>query len=145
MPTPDPEPEVIPQACAVPFRRRDGELEFCLITSLSKGRWIFPKGIIDPGETLAETAEKESWEEAGVAGRVVGPPLGRYDDAKWGATLDVTGVLLEVTRTEDDWLEARQRERRWVPASESLELLSREEHRRLAEAAIERLTTHGGE
>ena len=39
------------QAAALPFRFRNGQLELCLITSISKGRWGIPKGIIDPGET----------------------------------------------------------------------------------------------
>ena len=44
------------QACAIPFRRNGGQYEFCLITSLRKGRWGFPKGIIDKGETHIEAA-----------------------------------------------------------------------------------------
>lgn len=137
------EVEVIQQACAIPFRRRAGALEFCLITSLSKGRWIFPKGIVDPGETLEETAAKESLEEAGLHGSVVGAPLGRYEDAKWGARLEVTGVLLAVARCDEHWLEADQRQRRWAPAREALSLLARPEMRRLATAAIDRLATDG--
>ena len=54
------------QASAVPFRRRGDELELCLITS-SAGRWIFPKGVIDPGQSPAEAALAErQLEELGV-------------------------------------------------------------------------------
>ena len=35
----------IEQVCAIPFRRPSGQpLEFCVITSIKKKRWIFPKG-----------------------------------------------------------------------------------------------------
>ena len=85
-PTP-PQPETIHQVCVIPFRRQDDQLQFCLITSLKKQRWIFPKGIIDPGETYRESALKEALEEAGLRGQIVGEPLGHFFDAKWGARL----------------------------------------------------------
>lgn len=135
----DSAPESIQQACAVPFRRRGESLEFCLINSLNKGRWIFPKGIIDPGETLEEAALKESLEEAGLHGRVLGEPLGAYEDTKWNTTLRVTGVLMEVTRSDDDWPEADVRQRRWAGAAETLELLSKESLRRFAQEAVRRI------
>lgn len=69
----------IDQACAIPFRSVARQLEFCLITS-SSGRWLFPKGFIDPGETFVEAALKEAAEEAGVHGRVLGDPVGLVQD-----------------------------------------------------------------
>ena len=53
------------QASVIPFQRRNGQIEFCLITT-RKRNWIFPKGIIDPGETMEQTAAKEALEEAGT-------------------------------------------------------------------------------
>jgi|SRR5919197_5961776 diadenosine hexaphosphate hydrolase (ATP-forming) len=35
------------------------------------GKWIFPKGHVDPGETTAETARRESEEETGLLVEVV--------------------------------------------------------------------------
>ena len=87
------------QASAIPYRRRGEQLEFCLITSVSNGRWGFPKGLIDPGETAPQTALKEAREEAGIVGRVVGKPLGRYSYRKWNTSLAVTVFLMEVTET----------------------------------------------
>jgi phosphohistidine phosphatase len=114
---------VYDQASAVPFRRRDGDLEFCLITSMSKRRWCFPKGIIDPGETPAETALKEAEEEAGLRGRIVGDPLGEYEYSKWGRVLRVLVLLMEVDHADDHWLEAEHRQRRWMGAEEAAERL----------------------
>ncbi len=90
-------PEPIYQACVIRIQKHDERIEFCLITSLNRKRWIFPKGIINPGETLEETALKEALEEAGLHGQIVREPLGTYNDAKWGTKLHVAVVLMEVT------------------------------------------------
>lgn len=130
---------LISQACAVPFRAHHGALEFCLITSLNKGRWVFPKGTIDPGETYLETALKEAYEEAGLRGEVVDEPLGQYDYAKWGASLRVTVVLMRVTEIHDRWLEAGLRQRAWCSAEEAQRRVAKADQRRFLEIAIERL------
>jgi 8-oxo-dGTP pyrophosphatase MutT (NUDIX family) len=127
------------QACAVPYRAHASSLEFCLITSLSKGRWGFPKGMIDPGETFRETALKEAQEEAGLLGEIVGEPLGQYEYAKWGATLSVTVVLMSVTEVQDQWLEAALRRRAWCSVDEARERIANLDQRRLLDAAIQRL------
>jgi 8-oxo-dGTP pyrophosphatase MutT (NUDIX family) len=132
-------PAPIAQACAVPFRQQDGQTEFCLITSAKRGRWIFPKGIIDPGETYVETALKEAHEEAGLHGKIVGEPIGNYETAKWGTTLDVTVVLMEVSEVDDDWLEANIRKRQWASASKTAKLLDDDDMRTLFGSALREL------
>lgn len=127
------------QASAIPFRWRDGQLEFCLITTVRKGRWSFPKGIIDPGETHVDTALKEAYEEAGLQGRIVGEPLGQYHHSKWKSTLEVTVSLMEVTHIEATWQESHQRERRWGTHEEATTLLHRTELVELLQVAVERL------
>jgi phosphohistidine phosphatase len=127
------------QASAIPYRRGAEGLSFCLITSISGRRWGFPKGIIDPGETVIETALKEAYEEAGLHGHVVGEPLGTYEYDKWDTTLTVTVVLMEVTQCDENWYESDVRRRRWVNAEEAWELLSRRELRELLTAAVGRL------
>ena len=129
----------IRQACAVPFRRVADGFSVCLITSLKKKRYIFPKGIIDPGETPEQTALKEALEEAGLRGRILGAPLGGYQDSKWGATLDVTVLLMEVDHFEDNWPEADQRERCWVGSAEAEQLVQKPELKHMLRCAIQRL------
>lgn len=129
----------IQQASAVPYRKRDGRVEFCLITSSRKRRWGFPKGIIDPGETPRETALKEALEEAGLHGRLEGDPLGQYQYRKWGTTLSVTCFLMEVTAAEDNWEEADVRQRRWRTAEKARKLLDRDPLLELLDAAAERV------
>lgn len=132
------------QASAIPFRVRDGRLEFCQITSIKRGHWGFPKGIIDPGETSEETALKEAEEEAGLSGRLVGEPLGEYEYSKWASTLRVIVYLMEVTATADDWDEAELRTRAWRAPEEARAALARSELRSLLDAAIERIRSEAG-
>ncbi|NIL96433.1 MAG: NUDIX domain-containing protein [Planctomycetales bacterium] len=130
----------IEQASVIPFRWREGELEVCLITSVRRGRWLFPKGIIDPGETYVETGLKEAREEAGLLGQIVGDPIGRYEYAKWGTTLKVTVCLMAVERTEDEWEEAEIRQRRWVPVAEAEKMLENAQLLDLLASAVQRLS-----
>lgn len=128
------------QAAAIPFRRRgDGALEFCIITSLRDGRWGFPKGMVDPGDTLEETALKESDEEAGLHGELVGEPLGTYTYVKHILPLHVVVFLMHVTRAASTWDEAKVRTRRWVSADEVRAMVAHPEQRRLFEVAWARL------
>jgi len=129
----------IPQAAAVPYRWRDAEPEFCLITSSSGKRWGFPKGLIDPGETVHETALKEAQEEAGLHGRIEGEPLGSYTYRKWGSELLVTVFLMRVTRVNDEWLEADLRERCWCRAESARDKMDNQALRELLDAAMARL------
>ncbi|MCA9122974.1 MAG: NUDIX domain-containing protein [Planctomycetaceae bacterium] len=128
----------IDQACAIPFRSVARQLEFCLITS-SSGRWLFPKGFIDPGETFVEAALKEAAEEAGVHGRVLGDPVGWYKIKKNGAMRTVIALLMEVTHFDDTWKESHCRERRWAKMSEAKRLLSKPELRSLLASSNSRL------
>ena len=130
---------VILQAGVVPYRKYGDEVEICLITSLKKRRWIFPKGIIEPGDSCEETALKEAAEEAGLQGRIVGEPLGQYDDFKWGGPLQVTMLLMEATDWDDDWPESELRDRCWVSPTRAAQLLSKASLRRFFQIAMSNL------
>lgn len=132
-------PRPLRQACAIPYRVRRGKLEFCLITTTRRGRWAFPKGIVDPGETPAQTALKEAHEEAGLRGTIEGKRLGEYTYSKWRKQLVVRVFLMRVTRTERSWLEANLRQRCWCPVDEARQRIGRKKQRRLLEAALTKL------
>jgi 8-oxo-dGTP pyrophosphatase MutT (NUDIX family) len=53
-----------------------------LIRRADDGLWALPGGITDPGETPAQTARRELWEEAGIDGRVT-QLLGIFDSRLW--------------------------------------------------------------
>lgn len=113
------------QACAVPFRLHETSLEFCLITSIGKRRWGFPKGIVEPNETDAQAALKEALEEAGIEGRILGEPLHEYADHKWDMELRVVCFLMEVETVHEAWQEADLRRRRWASADDALRMVSK--------------------
>lgn len=58
------------------YRKRNGEVEFFFIRD-PFGKWTFPKGHKELGETLAETAIREIREETGLTGLRFITPLGR--------------------------------------------------------------------
>jgi 8-oxo-dGTP pyrophosphatase MutT (NUDIX family) len=89
-------------------------LEVLLITSRRRGRWIIPKGLIEPGMSPAESAAMEAFEEAGVRGRIGDQPIEEYSYKKWGGVCGVKVYLLEVDEVFDDWPEADIRRREWI-------------------------------
>ena len=101
------------QAGAIPYRRRGDSLEFLLITSRS-GRWIFPKGLVEPGETPEETALKECLEEAGIRGHLQPGCVGTYRVRKWRHEMDVQLFLLAYDADVEPWEERDLRQRRWL-------------------------------
>lgn len=52
---------------AVVYRHHDGKLEYLLLESQNKGHfWGFPKGHVEAGENLVETARREIREETSL-------------------------------------------------------------------------------
>lgn len=129
----------IPQACAVPYRVAGGQIEVCVVTSMKKRRWTFPKGIVEPGETPGQAALKEAWEEAGIRGTISGPTLGSYERKKWGEPVNVVCYLMQVEREFRIWPESALRERQWVPLEEAVEAIACRGQRELLLAATARL------
>src|SRR5580658_6607097 len=65
------------QVAAVCYRIGKRGIEFLLVQTRS-GRWIFPKGGVEPGLTHAQSAALEAFEEAGVHGRMETVAFARY-------------------------------------------------------------------
>jgi 8-oxo-dGTP pyrophosphatase MutT (NUDIX family) len=124
------------QAGALPYAVVEGRLAFLLITTRKTGRWIFPKGGIEPDLTPWESAAQEALEEAGVEGEIATSPVGSYRASVGGsgATLvDVDLYPLRVTRQLEDWQEKGQRMRHWATLQEAKRLLADRSLGRLAE------------
>lgn len=111
------------QSAVIPYRVHQGQVELLLITSIRRGRWIIPKGLIEPDLSPAESACKEAWEEAGVTGRVDENPLGSYQFRKSGRTWSVIVFLLQVQTVHERWPEQFQRRRRWLPVSQAVKVV----------------------
>ena len=127
------------QAGVVPFRQRDKDTVFCLITTSSGRHWTLPKGIIEQGDTARDTALKEALEEAGLRGTLVGDPVGSFEQTKWGQTFHVCVYLMEVETADSVWEEKGFRRRRWCDADTALALVADRPVAAVLRRAIERL------
>jgi len=123
------------QACAIPFRLVAGKVEVCVVTTIKKRRWSFPKGMIEPGEAPPQTALKEAWEEAGLRGRVIGDLIGSYVRKKYGIRLLVKCYLMHVNSQHRRWRESQLRERAWLPLDEALTTIDQVGQRKVLAAA----------
>jgi 8-oxo-dGTP pyrophosphatase MutT (NUDIX family) len=111
------------QVAAVCYRVGEQGLEFLLVQTRG-GRWIFPKGGVEPGLTQAQSAALEAFEEAGVHGRIEEMPFARYrlDKTSRGPIRGqaVTAHLCEVSHLEQPqeanrnptWFSAQKAKRR---------------------------------
>jgi len=124
---------VIAQAGGIVFRRHDRDLSILLVTSKKiAGNWIFPKGHVEPGETEAAAALRETHEEAGVEGQIVGPVGAPVEFGWWGRRYRVQYFLIRAT-SESATTDGRTKQ--WLSYDDALARLSDQDTRqRLVEA-----------
>lgn len=112
------------QTAALCWRHGADGPEVLLVKTLRRGHWIIPKGWPMARKSLAEAAAIEAWEEAGVIGNIAAEPIGTFTYTK----IKKSGLpvqckphiyLLEVTKAEDRYPEAKKRTRQWFPLSEA--------------------------
>ncbi len=113
------------QVAALVYRREMGALQVLVITSRGTGRWIIPKGWPQVGRTLAVTALREAFEEAGVRGEVSQEPIGSYSYCKSDLPPErinqftVAVYAVQFTSQEKNWPERDQRFCEWVSPAEA--------------------------
>ena len=128
------------QSAVIPYRVRHGQIEILLITT-RKGRWIVPKGVIEPDLSPAQSAGKEALEEAGVSGVIDEREIGRYTYEKWGGVCRVQVYLLRVARMLNSWEEDHFRARQWLPLQKAIATISESALRRLLRKVPGRVKT----
>jgi 8-oxo-dGTP pyrophosphatase MutT (NUDIX family) len=114
-----------PDACAALIGRLD-----------RRGRllWSLPKGHVEPGETVQQTAVREVTEETGISGRIVAP-LGTIDfwfvadGQRVHKTVHHFLLLAESGELSDADVEVAEVE--WVPLAEVSRRLAYDDERRL--------------
>ena len=86
---------------AVCYRIGSQGLEFLLVQTRG-GRWIFPKGGVEPGLTQAQSAALEAFEEAGVHGQIEEMPFARYHLGKFSLKSGVKPSSKSSSRSRKD-------------------------------------------
>jgi len=127
------------QAAALPFRILPGiansageAIDILLISSRETGRWVLPKGYIEPGEGPDVAAAREAAEEAGATGALASKSVGTYHYLKRGEggsanELSVAVYPLLVRNLAADWPERKQRERHWFSRAAAVAAVEEDE------------------
>jgi len=104
----------------IPYRKKDGELQILLITSIRKKRWIIPKGFIEFNLSAFESAKKEAYEEAGIIGANETIELGNFKNDKYGGDVLIKVYSMEVVEEHEDYSEKNLRKRKWFSLDEAV-------------------------
>lgn len=151
-PLPGAEPARFEQVAAVCYRRGAGGLEILLVRS-SGGRWLFPKGRMDPGELPWQAAVREAHEEGGVSGTVDREPFTTFlhlkrRPPKADLEVQVGAFLFEVSRSFEPPEEDRKPT--WFAPEAAIAAAGQErafryasEYRRVIEEATRRASERG--
>ena len=126
-------------AGGVVYRILDGALEIALVHRRSPPLWALPKGTPDSGETLEETALRETREETGLEVEAVAPISDiRYFFVRGTTRFHKTVhfFLMRATGGSPDDHDAEFDDVRWMPADEALALLTHATERTVLERAL---------
>jgi 8-oxo-dGTP pyrophosphatase MutT (NUDIX family) len=99
------------------------------------GHWIFPKGHVERGETAAEAALRETEEEAGVTGELLGPAGELEFD--WGRRHYRVEYFLIRAASETSRTDGRSKV--WLPFADALARLTYADTQRLLRDAHPRM------
>jgi 8-oxo-dGTP pyrophosphatase MutT (NUDIX family) len=133
----------VEQAGGIVFRGNDRDISILLVTSKKEdGHWIFPKGHIEPGESADVAALRETSEEAGIEGELVGE-VGEPLEFTWGGKRYRVRYFLIRARSETPHTDGRTKE--WLSFEEALARLTYDDTRQLlrdARPVMERREAH---
>ncbi|UFU03857.1 NUDIX hydrolase [Ruania suaedae] len=100
------------------------------------GDWSFPKGKLDPGETLEQAALREVYEETALRCEL-GSWLGVVDYPLSGGGLKRTTYWLMQPRSDDGFIAGAEVDAvRWLPLEDAAEVVTHPLDRALARRAV---------
>jgi 8-oxo-dGTP pyrophosphatase MutT (NUDIX family) len=124
----------VPQGGAIVFRGEGDRLQVLLVRSKKDPDiWVFPKGHVEPGEAPAETALRETWEEAGVRGEIggaVGLPL------EFASGDEPVSVQYYVVQARSESASPEKRDKQWLSIGDALTTLAFETAREKLREAV---------
>lgn len=133
-------------AGGVVHRERDGSIEVVIAHRRQPPLWALPKGTPDSGETLTETAERETREETGLAVAVEAPISAISYFFVRGQTRfhkTVHFYLMRPIGGSTDDHDHEFDEVRWVQLEEAMQLLTHATERSVLERAATLLAGRG--
>lgn len=105
------------KAGTIPFQVINGTFWICLISSKKrKGKFVLPKGSVRSSERSREAAIRETFEEAGLKGKISKKSVKiKAKSAGDDLSLNTNKFFpLKITDINDHWPEQKMRERLWV-------------------------------
>lgn len=130
--------------------RTDGGVEVCLIRPTGRAVWGLPKGGIEKGETLEETALREVAEETGLVG-IIDRELGTIDYSFYsrgqGGRIHKTVhyFLMRATGGDTAHHDHEVSEARWVRLQQALRLMTYANEREMVRRGAEALGRPGAD
>lgn len=114
------------------WRLNGDKVQFLLITSRQRRRWIIPKGWPVDRATPTEAAATEAWEEGGAVGKVAPICLGIYSYNKYVGGSEVFPCVvavfpMRVKKLHADYPEKDQRRRKWFSRKKAAKLIDEPE------------------
>lgn len=120
----------------LPFFEKDNDLYVVLVTNQSGNKWIFPRGQLEPDMTPAEAALMESYEEAGLIGRIL-------SELHEQCTRDGRSIQhlypMKVVQMLDEWPEDSIRKRQVVKFKKAMQMLDDPDIVKCAQALVARI------
>lgn len=137
-------------AGGVIYRRQQGRVDVCLISTQGGKAWQLPKGLIEDGEAPEVAAEREVREETGLHGTLLRPLeeieywyVATYTPERERVHKRVHFFLFRYTSGSTTDHDAEVDDARWVALDEARSLLSFENERRVLETAAKALESGG--
>jgi len=132
-------------AGAVVFRKENGKTKYLLI-QYCWGHWEFPRGLIEKGENLEETARREIKEEVGIEDIKFIPGFKEwikiFFKLKEKNIMKIATFLLAETDTEKIKLSEEHKDYIWLEHKDALEKLTFKNSKEILEKANDYLMKH---
>jgi 8-oxo-dGTP diphosphatase len=127
--------DLVRAAGVVVLRRQDSSTEVLLVHRPHRSDWSLPKGKVDPGEHLLETAVRECAEETGL-NVTLGAPLSQQSYLALGRPKTVDYWIGVIREDEGFAPDEEIDEIRWVPVDRAASILTYAHDRELVNEAL---------